>query len=203
MNKIITKYKGNQAELIKIVQRIIERLENNPDYPTPPAALAELKKVFPEFMSAYGAAEGGDKKMVSIKNDKKVIILGLVQQLNEYVTATSKGDRTLLLSSGFDVTSEKGMGAKQPPSIKTLQVEQTVPGEVTARIRNVKGIKAYIFQYTTELPGANTIWLHGGSSLGSYTFKGLTGDKRHWFRVMAIGFNGQTGYSPIVSKLID
>jgi hypothetical protein len=38
--------------------------------------------------------------MVSIKNDEKVIVLALLHELADYVTATSKGNRTLLLSSG-------------------------------------------------------------------------------------------------------
>src|SRR4051812_5213501 len=103
MDQIVVNYKKSQSELVETSERVIKEMDNNSDYPTPPAAYAELKKVLPELRLAIADAKGRDKKMVSIKNDKKAIVLALLQELADYVTATSKGDRTLLLSSGFDV----------------------------------------------------------------------------------------------------
>jgi hypothetical protein len=31
---------------------------------------------------------------------------------------------------------------------------------------------------------------------------GLSSTKQYWFRVVAIGFNGQRGYSPVVTRVI-
>ena len=76
------------------------------------------------------------------------------------------------------------------------------PGEVIIRIKKVTGIKAYIHQYTMELPGANTVWVGEGSSEGIHTFQGLTSEKRYWFRVVAIGYNKQRVYSPVISRVI-
>jgi esterase/lipase superfamily enzyme len=176
-------------------------MENNPTFPTPPAALAELKKVLPEFQKASVDAQGRDKKMVSIKNDKKAIMQALLQELSEYVTVICKDDRTLMLSSGFDVTRER-IGNSQEPSIEKLEVKSGEPGVAILRIRKVKAVKAYIHQYTTEPPGLTTAWVQEGSSDGNHTFSGLTSEKRHWFRVIAIGFNKQKAASPIVSLVI-
>lgn len=195
------KYKKREDELTKIIQRVLEHMENNTVFPNPPAALADLKKLLPELQAALSNAEGRDKIMVSIKNDKKAIGLDLLQVLADYVTQTAKGDRTLILQSGFEVSSDRS-GSNQPPSIEQLDVELGHPGEVIIRIKNVTGIKAYIHQYTTELPGANTVWVGEGSSEGIHTFQGLTSEKRYWFRVVAIGFNKQRGYSPVVSRVI-
>lgn len=195
------KYKKREDELTKIIQRVLEHMENNTVFPNPPAALADLKKLLPELQAALSNAEGRDKIMVSIKNDKKAIGLDLLQVLADYVTETAKGDRTLILQSGFEVTSDRS-GGNQPPSIEQLDVELGYPGEAIIRIKNVTGIKAYIHQYTMELPGTNTVWVGEGSSEGSHTFQGLTSEKRYWFRVVAIGYNKQRGYSPVVSRVI-
>jgi hypothetical protein len=195
------KYKKRESELSIIIQRVLENMENNTVFPNPPTALADLKKLLPEFQVALVNAEGRDKKMVSIKNDKKAFALDLLQQLADYVTATAKGDKTMILESGFDVTSE-GRGITPPPSIEKLEVELGLPGEVIIRTKKPTGVKAYIHQYTMEPPGLNTIWTGEPSSEGNYTFQGLTSEKRYWFRVVAIGYNKQKAFSTVVSRVI-
>jgi hypothetical protein len=202
MNRISQKYKTIEGEIDLTGQCVIEKMENNPDFPDPPVALENLKKIMPEFQQALVDAMSRDRYFVAVKNNKKKIVLGLLQELVDYVTVTCKGDRTLILSSGFDVTDENGNSNKQPPSIKKLEVEATKPGEAITRIRNVTNAIAFVHQYTTEPPNLHTEWIGEGTSLGSYTFQGLRSDKRYWFRVVAIGYHGQRGYSPIVSWVI-
>ena len=201
MNRIISTYTRSENDLIIIGQRVVENMENNPIFPTSPAALAELKKVLPEFQKASVDAQGRDKKMVSIKNDKKAIMQALLQELSEYVTVTCKDDRTLMLGSGFDVASER-IGNIQVPSIEKLEVKSDEAGVAVLRAKKVTAVKAYIHQYTTEPPGLNTVWVQEGSSDGNHTFTGLTSEKRHWFRIIAIGNKRQKAFSPIVSRVI-
>jgi hypothetical protein len=202
MNRISQKYKNIEGEITTISHRVIEQMEDNLNFPDPPAALANLKKILPEFQQALADAGSRDRLLVSIKNDKKKMVLALLQELVDYVTVISKGDRTHILGSGFEVTDENGSSNKQPPSIKKLEVEASEPGVAITRIRHVTNAIAFIHQYTTEPPGLQTIWVSEGTSLGSYTFRGLHSDKRHWFRVVAIGYHGLRSYSPIVSWVI-
>jgi len=201
MKPITAKYEKRESELKTTSDRVIVNMDNNPDFSDAPPALAELKKVLPEFMEARANAKGRDITMVSIKNDKKAIVLNLLQQLADYVTVKSKGDRTMILRSGFYATSEDG-GNNLPPSIGLLEVELGQSGEVTTRAKDVAGAKAYVHQYTKEPPSAATEWIGEGSSSVNHTFEGLTSDKRYWFRIVAIGFNKQRGYSPVVSRVI-
>ena len=202
MNRITQKYKSREGDITVTGQCVIEKMENNPDFPDPPAALKDLKKILPEFQQALADALGRDKLLVSIKNDKKKIVLALLQELVDYVTLTCKGNRVLMLSSGFDVNDENGRSKKQPPSIEKLEVELSQPGEAITRIRHVTNAIAFVHQYTTEPPSIHTLWVGEGSSQGSFTFQGLSSDKRYWFRVVAIGYYGQRGYSPIVTRVI-
>ena len=202
MKPTTAKYSKREEDLEFTSERVIEKTENNPGFPNPPTALAELKKALPEFRVARKNAEGGDKEMVSIKNDKKAIVLNFLQIVADWVTVTSKGDRSLILNSGFDVPSETNATRNQPPSIEKLEVELGQAGVAITRIKTVTGVKAYIHQYTTEPPGVNTVWTGEGSSDGSHTFEGLISGKQYWFRVVAIGFKKQKAFSPIVSRFI-
>ena len=202
MKQITAKFLKRENDLPTTGQRVIEKMENNPNFSDPPPALAELKKILPEFSTDLVNARGRDKEMVSIKNDRKAKVLALLQEIADYVTVKSKGDRTMILNSGFEVTGDNGGSSKEPPSIEILEVELGPPGEATTRIKNVTGAKAYVHQYTKEPPGLNTEWIGVGNSEGIHTFEGLSSDKRYWFRVVAIGYNKQRGYSPVVSKVI-
>lgn len=198
-NTIAYKITGG-TDLITVSQRVIEKMANNPLFANPPAALAELSKQLPEYQDALVKAKSRDKQLVSIKNDKKAVIVALLTELANYVAVTCNGDRTSILSSGFDVSDERS--GTPAPSIETLQVDATEAGVAVTRISNITGAKAYVHQYTPEIPNANTVWVSEGSSHRSYVFRGLTSDKRYWFRVMAIGISGQTAYSPVVSRAI-
>jgi hypothetical protein len=202
MNRIITSYKKRQDDLSLTAYCVLEKMENNEYFPHPPAALAELKKVLPEFYQARVNAGSRDRVMVSTKDDLKKIVLTLLEELADYVTATCKGNRTMMLSSGFDVTGETGNSNTLPATIEKLEVKLGPPGEATIKVRNVTGARAYMHQYTSEPPNKETIWVSEGSALSSYTFKGLTSDKRYWFRVIAIGSGTQRAYSPVFSVVI-
>jgi hypothetical protein len=199
MKKQIIIFK-NKGELVTICQRVIEKMKSNSVFPNPPAALAELEKVLPEFEAALVNAKSRDKEWVAIKNNKKALILALLDELAEYVIATCKDDLALILSSGFDVTDEQS--SRPATAIETLEVELGAPGEATVRVKKATGAVAYVHQYATEQPGPNTVWVNEETTNRDHTFKGLASDKRHWFRVVAIGRKGQKAYSPVVSRSI-
>src|SRR5687768_5754856 len=98
MKPTIAKYSKREKELDLTSERVVEKMENNPAFPNPPAALAELKKKLPEYRAARRNAEGGDKEMVSIKNELKEIVQNLLQEVADFVTAITKGNRPLILN---------------------------------------------------------------------------------------------------------
>src|SRR5690349_2195547 len=120
---------NNEYELASLIENVPVKMKNNPTFTNPPAALAELEKEAPEFRELLRKARNRDKEWVAFKNTKKVKVLALLEVVAEYVIATCKGDRGLILSSGFDVTDEQTGSAK--PSIEKLAVELSAPGEAT------------------------------------------------------------------------
>jgi hypothetical protein len=127
-------------------------------------------------------------------------VLALLEEVAAYLIATCKGDRGLILSSGFNATDEQKGSVKT--FIGSLVVELGNQGEAILHVKDQKSAVSYMHQYTTELPGPNTVWYSEGSTKGDHTFTGLFSDKRYWFRVVAIGRKGQKAYSPVVSRSI-
>src|SRR5687768_13288732 len=84
MNRITHKYKSREGNITTMGHRVIENMENNPVFPDPPEALSTLKKLLPEFHQALADAQGGDRHLVSLKNDKKEIVLALLLELADY-----------------------------------------------------------------------------------------------------------------------
>jgi hypothetical protein len=201
-NKIKSLRKIRQSDIAVICQRVNENMENNPYFPILPQEHGELKKVLPEYQASLANAKGRDKVMVSIKNDQKAKVLNLLAIIADYVTVTCKGDRTMLLTSGFDVTDENGSDNSIALAIEKLEVELGESGEATTHITKATAAIAFVHQYTTEAPGANTVWTSEGTSQSFYKFEGLSSDKRYWFRVAALGRNGQRIYSAVVSRVI-
>jgi hypothetical protein len=199
MKKQIIIFK-NQRDLVIICRRVKEKMKGNPVFPNPPEALAELEKQLPEFEVALMNAKSRDKEWVAIKNNRQALILASLEAVADYVIAVSKGDRALILSSGFDVIDEQIN--RTQTVIETLMVELGAPGEATVRVKKATGAIVYVFQYATEQPGTDTVWTREESTTRDYTFRGLQSDKRYWFRVLAIGRKSQKAYSPVVSRSI-
>lgn len=199
--KIRSIKRTRQSEISVLCKRVLENMENNPYFPTLPPEYSELKKAVPEYDASLANAKGRDKLKVSIKDDQKANALRLLAALADYVTLTAKGDKTILLSSGFDVN---GTIVYETPelAIEKLVVDLGEHGEATTRITKATAAIAFVHEYAMEMPGPNTSWSSEGTSLMDYTFKGLSSDKRYWFRVVAIGKNGQRVYSAVVSKVI-
>jgi hypothetical protein len=106
----------------------------------------------------------------------------------------------MLLSSGFPISGDKSNQAE--PVIQQLEVELGPPGEATTKVKRLRAARAYMHQYTTEPPTTETKWVSEGSKQPFYTFSGLNSTAKHWFRVVAIGQDGETVFSPVVTRVI-
>ena len=198
---ISKKYKRQRdGDLAMTSKRVVEKTDNNPNFSNPPEALAKLKKLVPGYDESVVNAKGRDKEMVAIKKAKKKEVVALLSELDSDVTVTCNGDEALLLNSGFDIT---GQTEEQPmAAIQKLEVELGPPGEVTTHVKRIKGARAYMHQYTTEPPTSETVWINEGSTNAFFTFRGLKSGTKYWFRIIALGVNGQTVHSPVDSRIV-
>ena len=198
---IVSTYKNlADSETVTFGYRVVEKTENNPNFLDPPAALGATKQLLPQMQSALGRAKGRDVEAVALKNRLKAELIALLTELAAYVTLTSNGDRLKLLSSGFFISG--GSSNDPDPVITELEVELGAPGEATTSVKRIRRARAYMHQFTTELPTADTVWASAGSKQPFYTFSGLNSVTKYWFRVVAIDRLGEIITSPVVTRVI-
>jgi hypothetical protein len=191
---------ASDGDLANIAYRIVESLKDNQHFPNPTPALAVVETALQEYRDALVNAAGKDKAMVSVKNDKRAVLRALLAELANYVTDTSQGDKSLLLTSGFDLARQRG--ERVLPPIERLTVEIGPPGEAITRVKKITGAKAYVHQYTTEPDKGESGWVSYTSTDRQYRFVKLESAVRHWFRVIAIGVGGQQVVSGTESCII-
>jgi hypothetical protein len=187
-------------ELIGFAYGVTGGMDNNPAFTEPPAALATLKKVLPEYQEVNRKARGGDEETRFIRRATRAEVLSSLAELYDYVTLTANGDPAKLVSSGFELVRTRGTKTMSP--IKELKVAIDRTGEAVTQVKRVAGAKAYIHQYTTDPIVGDNVWVNKVSTDPAYTFTGLRSKEKYWFQVIAIGLNGQETVSPTVSKVI-
>ena len=198
---ILKTYKrDNDSELGTSATRVDDGMDNNLNFPDPPPAYATLKKLLPEYRTAVANAKGRHSVAVSLKKDLKIKVIDCLTELDAYVTAKCKGDRTMLLTSGFYISGEKGKVAE--PVVPKLDVVLGKPGILTTSIKRVARTRAYFHQYATEQPTSTTTW-HSETSLNpNFTFTGLTSGRTYWMRVAIYTASGVWVYSPIETRIV-
>lgn len=187
------------GELIKITRRILDSIKQNANYPNAGPLVDLIKKALLEYIAALSAAGGRDRVLVSIKDDKKAILQALLMELTNYVTQTAKGDKTLLLASGFDINADKTTSQKTEPS---LLVKLDTPGQVTISIKRVSRARVYIHQYTPDPITPQSVWKSENSINAAHTFTDLESGAKIWVRIIVVDKNGESIYWEPVSRIV-
>lgn len=200
--KISTKYRtSSDMKLLKFGYQILDTMDNNPIYTNSPLVKAVLQKSCDDFRLAGSIASRKDRTLSSAKNDRKADLVRDLDILNVHVTETCKGDKTMLLQSGFEIAGLKNESQDLQP-IKEMKVISELPGTATIRVSRVANAKSYVYQYTADPISPDSVWISETVLTREHTFTNLNSVARYWFRVIAIGKGNQTVYSPPVARVI-
>jgi len=186
---------------LKTANRVSDSLKENPEFPDLKPTQAELEKVCQEFTVSISKAGRNDRTLLSAKNDKKAELIRILDEMADYVTATSKNDTTMLLRSGFDIVGIRIAEQTLEP-IEKFNVEIGGPGVATTSVKRVKGAKAYIHKCTLDPITPDSIWITETTTDRENTFTNLRSVSRYWFQVIAIGRGKQLETSLPVSIVI-
>jgi hypothetical protein len=200
--KISTKYRNSSdMKLLQFGYQVSDTMDNNPIYTNSPLVKAALQKSCDSFRVAGSIAGRKDRALLSAKNDRKAELIGDLDILNVYLTETCKGDKTMLLQSGFEITGLKNESKELQP-IREVKVISELPGTATIRVSKVAYAKSYVFQYTADPLSNDSVWVSETVLGREHTFNDLNSVTRYWFRVIAIGKGNQKVYSPPVARVI-
>lgn len=128
-NIIDNSYKSQgDSEVITTGYRITGKMDNNPDFADAPPELAEATQLLPEFVDSVIDAKRRDIEDINLKNVRKARLIVLLTILAKYVTEKSKGDRGIILSSGFLVSGDKS-NEEEPVIEQPLKIASDVSRE--------------------------------------------------------------------------
>jgi hypothetical protein len=203
MDKIVSSFnRGRDGDLVNDSGKVIQDMTKNVAlFPNPIPSVAEVIQAKERYEVALYNAKGKDTVMVSIKNDERAVLRALLTRMAEYVTSVAKGDRTILLASGFSLARSKSEVATLKP-IDKLMVNTETPEQAFIRVTRVNGAKAYMHQYTIGAVTSESQWVSRTITEPYCTITGLQPGVKYAFRVIAIGPGEQSVYSPIVSRFI-
>jgi hypothetical protein len=200
--RISNKYrKSGDAKLLKFGYQISDTMKDNPMYTDSNPAQPVIQEACDKFRLAGSMASRNDWARLSAKNDSKAVLIEVLDELNEWVTAKCNGDKTMLLQSGFDIAGLKRESQDLQP-ITELIVVSELPGTATTTVKRVYGAKSYVHQYTADPLSPDSVWVSETSVNREHTFSNLNSVARYWFRVIAIGKGNKNVYSPPVARVI-
>jgi hypothetical protein len=174
-------------------------MKDNTQFPNPTPSLADVENAFESFSTALSKAGGGERVMVAVKDNHQAILLQMLTELAYYVTHICKGDKALLLSSGFDISGDKVKSQKAPPK---LQAELGLPGQVTTKVTRISQARSYVHQYTADPLTLQSVWISETTLSPTHTFVGLESAARIWFRVIVLGKNGEPIYWDPILRIV-
>jgi hypothetical protein len=177
-------------------------MKGNPNFPNPVPTIEEAQSVKSDFDSSLTAAQTGDRVKIAIKNDNRSKVIDVKHRWARYVELEANGNRTIMMSAGFDVSKERSstVELEQPQNLKVIDGKN--PGELIASCDGVPGAKSLIFQYTTDPLSDSSLWFSEPTTRSEFTFKGMKSGQKYWFRVIAVGSNDQRTVSNPVSRIV-
>jgi hypothetical protein len=188
------------GNLSKIARRVLDSMKGNALFSNPDPTLEAGEKALAAYVTALSNAGGLDRPLVSIKNDMRTILRMFLTDLAQYVTHASKGDRSALLSSGFDISSAERKTADKSPDKLVVKLDET--GQATTLVKRMNKARSYIHQYATDPLTDTTVWMGETTLENQHTFTGLASASKVWFRVIVITSTGERVSWDPVSRII-
>lgn len=200
-SKALTSFsKYSDSVLETKTQLILTSMAGNTNFPTPSPALTEVTAAATAFSTALINAGTGNRIDIAIKNAKREELVAAMRRLAEYVSFTANDDRSILLSSGFDIS-------KEPTSVTITKPEnfriENGPnsGQLKFIVDSVRGAKSYLHEYTTDDTLQPQNWQSNISTGSKLIVSNLQPGTRYYCRVGAVGGNDQLVYSDLVSRI--
>lgn len=174
-------------------------MTGNAAYPNPEPKLEDLQTAITVFSESLPDPANLNQNNASVKNDNRAALLDMLRQLAAYVTAASKGDRTLILSSGFKVSKERQAAGQLPTPEKATATYGTQSGSVNVACKRVKNA----FSYEAQARNGTEEWGHTKTCPpAKVLLEGLIPGNRYEFQIRAIGTAGPSGWAQIAGMIV-
>jgi len=152
-------------KLVPYAQAVVAAMTNNPHFPTPLPALADVSAAITALQTAETSALSRLKGTVVVRNDRRASLVTLMQELRNYVQKTADADP----ENGAAIIQSSGFPVRKTP-VPPPRVFSAKPGAVSGSVVVTAALAAkrasYEWQYSTD--GGKT-WIEAAPSLRART----------------------------------
>ncbi len=185
--------------LITYAQSVVTAMTNNQHFPTPVPALTEVSAAILALQNAETAVLSGLKGVVVVRNDRRLALVKLLQELRGYIQHTADADP----ENGAAIIRSSGLPARKVPAHKP-RVFTVEPGAVSGAVDIFAATAArrasYEWQYSTD--GGKT-WIEAAPSLRARTtITGLPVATVAQFRYRSVTKAGPSDWSQPVTLVV-
>lgn len=191
------------AVAVKLVffTNILAKLTANPLFQSPDVPLSEVKIALDLFEAAIiAAADGGQTAKSAMRDAEKKVTL-MFKNLAHYVDRIANGNETIILSSGFNMSKQPVIPAKDVLKVSDGEHSGSAVLEASIYPRGV----SYVWKMAKGLlpDHENGYELIAVTTQSTYTVMGLTPATYCYFIVSAVTSKGMTDFCAPVTKLIN
>ena len=180
-------------EKIQKARALVAHMEGNTYFPNPSPALPEIVAAADGLEQAYEDALNRGKIQIARMRQRDSVLGSLIVTLAAYVQSVSLGEGTIILSSGFDLQADRTQHVKAATPLNINGRTGAHEGEISLIWDRVHGAKAYNIQMSRD---GVADWNYCGSSTKrQLVVGGLESGAKCFFRVAAVGAQGQSGWS--------
>lgn len=196
MNRLSIDFSGySDSDLDTKAHDIISSLTNNPKLSDLFPKLEDVVKSSQSYSTSLIDAQTRDKTKVAIKNNVRKELVDVLKALGNHIMSVAQGDEAILASSGFTMI-RRGTSSRVLTNPQNLVVKPGKNrGEIVTSVAGVRGARAYMHEYTLDPVTDASVWTSITSTRRKHLFTNLQSGKNYWFRVAAVGPNGQVVYS--------
>jgi len=189
-------------DLLASLDAMVQGMDGNPNFPTPPVDIATVKELRTSYATALANSLDGGKKAIVERNKQREAVIHAMQQIAKYVELHCKNDMGIFMSSGLKPASFNR--APQPLDRPTVhKVVHGIAGQLLVRVKSV-GASSYELRWGPVINGAApTSWTTTGftSARSAIAVTNLTPGTTYAFQVRALGPLGYTDYSDSVTRM--
>jgi hypothetical protein len=178
---------------------ILTRMPGVMVYNDPPLPYSDARTALDLLEARLSAAENGGALAKQELKDQTRIVDNIIKDYRTYVTLRSKGDRTLVLSSGFQASRDSSPVGALGQVVNLKSKLTGIPGEVKLRWSSLRGRQFYEVQVQG---GTYNDWHPITTTRVNLLLTGLVSFQRYKVRVRACGAAGFGPFSDIIDFVV-
>jgi hypothetical protein len=189
----------SESRFFLAASNIKTRMTANASFPNPSPAPETMTESFDTYSSLLQKGRSRTLVETAAKNQLREQITIVLQGWGTQVQANGNNDRTILLTSGFELSGDPRRYGPLPAPEGLKAEKGLISGWLDSSVEKVEGSRGYSFEIKEAAADRAADWQSTFCTKTKFTFTGLTQGKQYLVRVCAKGTNPSCAYTEPIS----